>query len=225
LEKRRRIPQRGDPAFLFLHWGNISHQADASGSRRHGSVGAKEQTMNTKHGLFIGIAVLLLSAIFTFTGCSDDSGDDGGGGGGGTPTPPPAVTSGTIYTLNGTTFTEYTGTGTAQTVTAVFQGNGSKDFGEVGTISADGKLTLKLPDTVSDDKLFDFQDNCKMGQLHTRPFLYLYKDASTRIMIQYFNKSGSASGNGQTMSWTAGWNYFNGNTKVTDISGYKWVLE
>jgi hypothetical protein len=45
--------------------------------------------MITKHGLFLGkarlatgFAVLLLAAIFTFTGCSDgDDGDDGGGSG------------------------------------------------------------------------------------------------------------------------------------------------
>jgi hypothetical protein len=37
--------------------------------------------MKKRHGFFIGFVVLLLAAIFTFTGCSHE--DDGGGGGGG----------------------------------------------------------------------------------------------------------------------------------------------
>jgi hypothetical protein len=32
--------------------------------------------MKTKHGLFLGFAVLLLAAIFTITGCPSDSDDD-----------------------------------------------------------------------------------------------------------------------------------------------------
>jgi hypothetical protein len=31
--------------------------------------------MKAKHGLFIGFAVLIVAAIFTFTGCPNDSGD------------------------------------------------------------------------------------------------------------------------------------------------------
>jgi hypothetical protein len=32
--------------------------------------------MKTRHGLFIGFAVLIVTAIFTFTGCPTDSSDD-----------------------------------------------------------------------------------------------------------------------------------------------------
>jgi uncharacterized repeat protein (TIGR02543 family) len=39
--------------------------------------------MNKKHGLFLDFTVILLAAIFTFTGCSGADGDGGDGGGGG----------------------------------------------------------------------------------------------------------------------------------------------
>jgi hypothetical protein len=41
-------------------------------------VGTQEQTRTPKHGLFIGIALILLAAVFTFTGCSDDGGTTSG---------------------------------------------------------------------------------------------------------------------------------------------------
>ncbi|MDR1316235.1 MAG: hypothetical protein LBK13_05100 [Spirochaetales bacterium] len=34
--------------------------------------------MKTRHGLFIGFAILIVAAIFTFTGCSDSDDDDNG---------------------------------------------------------------------------------------------------------------------------------------------------
>jgi hypothetical protein len=42
----------------------------------HRAVSSKEQTMKTRHGLFIGFAVLIVAVIFTFTGCPTDSSDD-----------------------------------------------------------------------------------------------------------------------------------------------------
>jgi hypothetical protein len=187
--------------------------------------------MNKKQGLFMGIAVLLLAAIFTFTGCSDGS-DDGGNGD--TPTPPPAVTGVTIYTLNGTTLTPYTGTGSVQKVTAKMVGESqASDLGEIGTISAAGKLTLNLPATVEDSKLTDLPASdgapagTKQGKLDLSPQLQPYKsDGTNYFRIQYFNKAGSVSAKGETLSFVAGWNYqeYGSTTLVTDISSCKWVI-
>jgi hypothetical protein len=154
----------------------------------------------------------------------------GGGGGGDNPAPPQPVSGATIYTLSGTTFTPYTGTGSPQTVMVKMRETEQPqlqpfDLGDYATISAEGKLTLNLPDTVPDNKLFDFVDDCKTGLLITSPNLELYRsDGSARIDIIYANKSGSITTDDHTLSWEAGWNYFSHNTPVNNISDCKWVI-
>jgi hypothetical protein len=187
--------------------------------------------MITKHGLFLGyaamphtarlatgFAVLLLAAMFTLIGCTDnadDAADDD------TPNPSSPATGVQVYILSGTTFTEYPGTGTAQDVTGKVAGN--NDIGKIGTISKDGKLTLALPATVDDSKLSSMGD-LKMGTLETSPSLELKKSDTDIITLMYFNKDYSADG----ASVTKGWNYFKGQNAearpTTNTSGYKWVI-
>jgi hypothetical protein len=101
------------------------------------------------------------------------------------------------------------------------------DIGKIGSISADGKLTLNLPDTVQDDKLHDFVERIKGGYLSTTPGLYLFESSDPQnnaLSIMYFNKEGSTSIDDQTVTWTKGWNYFKDTSLVTDTSSYKWVI-
>jgi hypothetical protein len=91
-----------------------------------------------------------------------------------------------------------------------------------GLISADGKLTLAIPSTVADDKLFHFDESDALGGiLLITPSLYLVKGTES-LSIVYLNKDTTAQG----MSLKKGWNYIsnNANALVTDISGYKWAI-
>jgi hypothetical protein len=190
--------------------------------------------MNTKHGLFIGFAVLLLAAIFTFNACDNSSTNNNEED----VIPPPASSDATIYTLSGTTFTEYKGNGKSQDVTAIFVGASENDkpisLGKIGTISADGKLTLdNLPVTVEDSKLhpvpsaYNPPSGAKIGVLGITPSIMLYSsDGNSSLMIEYINKDGTITVNGSNLSFKAGWNYIQSTnmTAVTDISSYKWVI-
>jgi hypothetical protein len=242
--------------------------------------------MNKKHGIFIGFAVLLIAAIFTFTACPTDTDDevtsttymlsddsklvvksdgtavltkkdgaringtfsdgkvtlengrgtleitedgvegrvdgtdvtgtknDGGNTGG-----PSKVTGEQVYVdFNGTT--PYSGT--AQDVTGTIHGNGSHELGKVGTISADGKLTLTLPATVDEEKLASYED-AKSGGLsmyvgETNLRLAKSQNQNDWLSFAYTNKD--------VAGFKKGWNYqvWGGGSPITDISGYKWVV-
>jgi hypothetical protein len=84
--------------------------------------------MNTKHGLFIGIAFILLAAIFTFTGCDNNS----------TPDPDPEVT----YTGGDVTLT-FTGHETPTDGDSFTLKKGSKTA--TGTIKVSGSTITFTP--------------------------------------------------------------------------------
>jgi hypothetical protein len=170
--------------------------------------------MKTKHGILFSFATLLLVAMFTLTGCTDNADEN-------PPSDPSKVEGVDIYLPDLTT--KYPGTEEEQEVTGKVAGN--KDIGKIGTISKDGKLTLTLPATVDDSKLSSFGDSgLKMGTLETSPSLVLKKSETDIITLMYFNKDYSDNG----ASVTKGWNYFKGQNAeakpTTDISGYKWVI-
>jgi hypothetical protein len=190
--------------------------------------------MKTKHGILkakmrsvlAGFAVLLMAAIFTLTGCPTDAADDDD--------PPPAFTGVQVYTLSGTTFTVYTGTGSEQAVTGVVTAGGESaenSIGTIGEISPAGKLTLELPTTVENSKLSSANDTTgtKFGILLITPNLQLYRSDGTGnpLMIEYVNNR--VTSDGKTLK--KGWNYLdidfgtNDMTVITDISSYKWVIK
>jgi hypothetical protein len=139
-----------------------------------------------------------------------------------------------LYTTTGNT---YPGNGSVQTVTGtVFQGfsigsSGGQEpeydfpdgsgqghsIGTIGSISADGKLTLTLGELLNAD-LFDAdRDGIKYGMLITSPGLLFAKSPEDDLVLVYINKDYTIDG----QSVKKGWN-FGGNT---DTSGYKWIIE
>ncbi|MDR1972999.1 MAG: hypothetical protein LBQ46_13890 [Treponema sp.] len=172
------------------------------------------------------VGLIAAAAIIVLAGCPTDPGGGGTGG-------PPAATDVTIYTLNGEgELEEYTGTGSEQTVTAEMYlpaGDDSpapKSLGTIGSITADGKLTLNIPETVEDDSLFDgavVGISGKIGYFDITPSLTLYAaDGSSFIdTIIYTTTAGYIVG----YSSRKGWNYWgDDDAAVTDISAYKWVI-
>jgi len=145
-------------------------------------------------------------------------------------TPPPSVIGVQLYTLSGTTFSEYSGTGSEQEITGgVRELGGSSStpntIGKIGTISGNGKLNLQLPTTVNDEKLFDATtggESYKIGGLVTSPSISLYDNDGEYYGITYINKD-TTSPDGQSLK--KGWFYTNQVVFPTDISNYKWVID
>lgn len=169
----------------------------------------------------LGMAALLtLTFGLVLVGCDNGGGEE-------EEDSAPSVSGAALYTFNGSEFAAYPGSSAAQSVKGKFAAD-EEDFGVIGSISADGKLTLSLPPTVPDSKLEEFplsdDPALKMGQLSTTPYLFLMNESSDGLFLMYFNKAGSA----MNITWKKGWNYAsiaNGISIVTDISGYKWVIQ
>ena len=159
------------------------------------------------------------------------------------PTPPvqsggPKVTGAQVYTYDydDDEYTAFAGTGTAMDVKCFiigFSDDSSYDLGTIGTISGDGKLTLELPSTIADDKLFpvpnEYGGNGKVGMVHLDvsdgAYRVVLKNDSGGVFIEYFDSAINVMG----LSVKKGWNYFhareNDFTIISDISNFKWVFE
>jgi hypothetical protein len=194
-----------------------------------------------KRNVFLtGILALALVFGLMLTACDDNNGDDGdnngsnnsgddNSGGGDTNDPPAGATGETLYTYNGKTGLGdvYQGNGAVQKINAMLSGPNSSptSIGEIGSISADGKLTLSIPATIDDSKLLPFGDGgVLVGGLATEPSLYLAKGEDA-LEIMYFNQAFDYTISGTSLSLKKGWNYVSGSgTVVTDTSGYKWGI-
>ena len=145
----------------------------------------------------------------TFSGRSASVNWSGGGG-----NPPLKVTGAQVYTLSGTTFTEYAGSGSEQEVTGWITDGPSEgsSLGKIGTISSDGKLTLELPSSIADNKLFELPQGYGDGKFAMARVLFghgekleLYNssDVNKIVIFTYFPQNATANG----MSVKNGWNY------------------
>jgi uncharacterized repeat protein (TIGR02543 family) len=142
-----------------------------------------------------------------------------------------SVTGKQLYTTTEDGMYEYHGTGIPQTVTGFMLNVGPDEdeespapiaIGPIGSISADGKLTLNLGQ-VSDDKLFDFSvpgtNGVKVGLLGTLPELWLSASNESGAMLAYLNKDINSAG----VSAKQGWVLF-GEDSAVSISKYNWVI-
>jgi hypothetical protein len=179
-----------------------------------------------RRGLLAGIAVLFLAAVFA--GCDDGGGGGGGGNGGNENT----NTGLTIYKRDGSV---YTGTGTVQTVTATSYGFGDEEtsLDAIGSISADGKLSITIPATIPDTKLFavpqSYGDGTVKGAIlgiitsSNLTLAPMYSDVS--VVPMYFNKAFTASVNGENVEMKKGYNYFVSDTEtIPSISSCNWGI-
>lgn len=93
-----------------------------------------------------------------------------------------------------------------------------KEIGEIGKITANGKLTLDLPEEVTDDLLTAREGtDVKGGTLTTEPEIHPWKSADDMMVLVYVN---APMGDYQT-----GWNYANMNHEmVPSTEGYTWVV-
>ncbi|MDR2741354.1 MAG: hypothetical protein LBB98_04280, partial [Treponema sp.] len=180
--------------------------------------------------LIAGMAALALSFGSVLAGCDNGTPSDGD----------PQTISISEVQLYTTTGNAYPGSGTVQTVTGtVFQsfsvpvggspaeqepeynfhdGSGQgHSIGTIGSISADGKLTLTLGE-LSDADLFDAgMDGVKYGMLVTSPGLLFAKSHEDDLVLVYINKDYTIDGQSVKKGWDFGGN--------TDTSGYKWVID
>jgi hypothetical protein len=115
-------------------------------------------------------------------------------------------------------------------------GNNPNSIGNIGSISADGKLTLNLP-SVEDGKLFqiggddDIPEELKgfrYGMLVTTPALSLVNsNGDESLQLFYANKTPPL----QELlapffrNMPKGWSYLGNRGIVTDLSSYKWVIK
>jgi hypothetical protein len=140
------------------------------------------------------------------------------------------ITSVNLYTTDGSL---YTGTGTVQTVTGENSlPADSPSLGTIGSISADGKLTLNLPANPPESALYDVTEYAgsalKEILLQTSPRLLLAKSGYDYLMVVYLDRNVS----GQGISAAKGWHYMKNNESNTSSSvvdnptgnGYVWVI-
>lgn len=118
-----------------------------------------------------------------------------------------------IYTMSSQALASYQG----EEIT--LKGNFSgRDIGEIGKISSDGRLTLKLPEQVPDEKLdLNPVTNSRGGALTISPMVCLGKDGTEFLAFVYVNADFG--------DYTTGWNYANArHEKVDSAEGYRWVI-
>jgi hypothetical protein len=153
---------------------------------------------------------------------------------------PDPITGLQVYTFNGT-FSEFSGTGSELEVTGLVTDGPShgSSLGKIGKISGDGKLSLELPNTIADDKLFliptEFGGDgttkfCMVNFIvsgGTYNKLYLYNSSNTNrdVIFQYFDRDISVNG----LTAKKGWNYiehenFTNQQIITNISTHRWVI-
>jgi hypothetical protein len=207
--------------------------------------------MNMKRNVFwLGMLAMVLTFGMTAVGCDDGSGGDpetggnSGGNSGSGSNPPLNVTGAQVYTYDDDgdserTYTAFAGTGTAMDVKAftlsfIPNDDSFYDLGIIGTISGDGKLTLELPSTIADDKLFPMTDesggNVKVGWVNLDVSDGAYElgleNDSGGVIIEYFDRDINSTG----YSVKKGWNYFvltnydDPPQIISDISNFKWVI-
>ncbi|MDR2485370.1 MAG: hypothetical protein LBD55_08245 [Treponema sp.] len=158
--------------------------------------------------------------------------ESGNGGGG-----PFSVTGAPIYTATGSENNysigaAYTGTGVEQPITAmsVKPDNSTISIGNIGSISADGKLTVSLPANPPENALFDtpaqWGVSIKMLRLSTNPRIALTKGGDDSVGLIYADRD--TPGNSNFPALKKGWQYitFYTSTVIPDpiAAGYKWVL-
>jgi hypothetical protein len=201
----------------------FSYQSPYPGGQKNKGV----YNMNKKLGFAVVAIVFIFGLILA--GCADSKGDSAA----------LTVKGVQVYTLSSGTFQEYaapvttltvTGMLTAEGLRSVNEDDGEYSIGNIGTISADGKLTLNLPSKVEDGKLFllfsdDKEDipeeayGFRFGRLVTTPYLSLVNsDGEDTLQLEYLNKTLSFD------LWTKGWVYLGRRGIITDLSSYKWVI-
>jgi hypothetical protein len=166
-----------------------------------------------------------LALVFALASC--DSDDSTGGGGG------ISVKDIPLKTSSGG---DYSGTGIEQTLTgkiAVFIDRMPVyyNIGSIGKISADGKLTLNLPDSIPDNKLYtpeEMSATLKAGSLETIPYIYpVVKDGEDSYIIMYMNKDYIYTPAGKTMAFKKGWNFvrYSAFEVTTDTEDMMWFID
>ena len=176
----------------------------------------------------LGMLAMVMAFGMAVAGCDDGStngnGNENGSGNGNGNNPPTQPTVFTLYTFAEGIFIPYSGSGSEQNVTGTFLvTSGSLD--NVGTISADGKLTLNFPASVADNMLRDAYGDAvpglRFGILKISPELEFVNGNGDSLSVEYYNKAFSSYGN----SFMPGWNYVGENfTPVTNTNGYRWVI-
>ena len=176
-----------------------------------------------KKTVFWALLVMILAFGMTVVGCDNDPKEE-------------KTTALQVYTLSGTTFTEYAGSGSEQEVTGWITDGPSEgsSLGKIGTISSDGKLTLELPSSIADNKLFELPQGYGDGKFAmARVFfgngekleLYNSSDVNKIIIFTYFSQNATANGwNYIETEWGSGDNQIISQQVVTNISSHKWVI-
>lgn len=126
---------------------------------------------------------------------------------------PGQVAEAPVYTLESHGETAYSGE--ALTVYGFIDG---REMGEVGDISADGKLTLRLPERMPDELLTVREGmEVKGGTLTTKPELHPYRSEQDMMVLVYVSAP--------LWDYRTGWNYANmRHEMVPDTQGYRWVV-
>ena len=177
-----------------------------------------------KKKFWLGMLAAVLAAGLVLGGCKTDEESD----------PinlPPTVIDVQLYTMSWNedqiVFTQYTGTGATQTVTGKIQRRSGEasSIGTIGTISADGKLTLNIPASIEEGMLMDISEEAgiaglKQGILEMAPHLYPVNDRGDYIIFGYFNRSGTF----EDISFYRGWNYIGEEGVLSNIDGFRWII-
>jgi hypothetical protein len=164
------------------------------------------------------------------TGCPTNGGDDDDG----------TIKDAKMYTVDGGKIVEYKGDGTKVDLTGYLSGGGDDEEpldNPVGSISAEGKLTLNIPATIADGKLVDagvgglkyaFLD---VGNHPTGIYLTLVKanagddfDDAPEVSMGYYNKDYSSDEGSVKKGWSYS-AYIDGErTALKNLDGCIWVL-
>lgn len=118
----------------------------------------------------------------------------------------------TVYTMSSQAQTPWQGK------EVILRGSFSgRDIGEIGKISADGKLTLRLPKKVPDDKLDSMPGTETRGAALTiSPVVVLNKGTEFLAFVYVSTDFGD---------YKAGWNYANTRHEAVDSAeGFRWVI-
>ena len=180
-----------------------------------------------------GMFGLLLTFALILTGCGDGGGGDDDGNGGGSfsisGVPVYTATAGGDRTYN--IGAQYSGPALELTGKSIGPNNSTISIGNIGSISADGKLTLNLPANPPENDLVDATEwlgiSAKLLVLETDPHVFLSKGGQGGVTLIYADRN-TPPGNNNFPALKQGWQYMTGDgtALISDplANGYKWVI-